>query len=176
MIIKSDHQIQFLKSFSFPEKSSNGFPNLWLPSSNGSSRKILPVFNEQGTNFMKRYQNSEFLRLNVLTNSNNNKLHTYNHDFNAFFPSNVLNFSFFFLRSVSTSLLIGLMIVPVLVMTFGKTSLRWALSGMKVLLIGAPMDAWKSFTLLKGNGSSLTWKTKTNFSVQQIVTRHSNEF
>jgi hypothetical protein len=64
-------------------------------------------------------------------------------------------FTFFFLfTNISSS--IGSIIVPNFVITEGLINLRCAVSGIQVLPIGARILASKSFTLVKGNGKSLT--------------------
>jgi len=61
---------------------------------------------------------------------------------------------FFLFTSISSS--IGLIMVPSFVTRGGFISVRCAVSGIHVFPIGARILASKSFTLVKGNGNSLT--------------------
>jgi hypothetical protein len=60
----------------------------------------------------------------------------------------------FFFTNISSS--IGSITVPSFVTTEGFISLRCAVCGIQVLPTGARILASKSFTLVKGNGNSLT--------------------
>jgi len=61
---------------------------------------------------------------------------------------------FFLFTSISSS--IGVIMVPSFVTRGGFTNVRCAVSGIHVFPIGARILASKSFTLVKGNGNSLT--------------------